>query len=73
MSIAKLTGILGSAQHIATLMMMQDAPDRELAESVAGELSEFIELLEGRTSALDDPDAIDPELAALATKIRRTL
>lgn len=65
-----LSAILGDAQHIATLMMMGDKPDRELAESVAAELSEFIELLEGRSSAIDDWECVDPKLIALAKHFR---
>lgn len=70
--IYQLTSILGRAQSLAAQVMMGDELDTILAEEVSGELSEFIEHLEGHSHHMD-ADAISPELKELADEIIRVL
>lgn len=68
----QLTAMLGRAQSLAAQVMLGDKIDTILAEELSGQLSEFIEHLEGHSHHMDD-DAISPELKALADKIIKGL
>lgn len=68
--IYKLTTILGRAQGLAAAVLMGDnAQAALLSEEVSGELSEFIEHLEGRGHKMEQ-ECIDPALATLAKQLR---
>lgn len=64
--ISFLSGMLGRAQALAAAVLTgDDAEAALLCEEVSGELSEFIEHLEGHSRHMDS-DAIDPLSQSLA-------
>lgn len=60
--------MLDNARALAAAVVTGDAIDYCAAEQVSGQLSEFIEHLNGKTGSMD-PDAVDPMAESVAQLI----